>query len=71
MISKGASGQSQFGPECLNFQRQENNGKSNRRKIFVGGLPLNLSEEDFKIYFEKFEIILQVNLIFDKEIKTP
>ncbi|XP_015065640.1 RNA-binding protein 1-like [Solanum pennellii] len=68
-IPKGASGQCQLGSECPNFQRQDSN--NNRRKIFVGGLPLNLSEEEFKTYFEKFGTISQVNLISDKETKTP
>ncbi|WMV14865.1 hypothetical protein MTR67_008250 [Solanum verrucosum] len=70
-IPKGASGQCQLGSECPHFQRQNSNSKSNRRKIFVGGLPMNLSEEDFKRYFEKFGTIEQVNLISDKETKTP
>ncbi|KAK6796742.1 hypothetical protein RDI58_004443 [Solanum bulbocastanum] len=73
-IPKGASGQCQLGSECPHFQRQNSetgNSKSNRRKIFVGGLPLSLSEEDFKTYFEKFGTVEQVNLISDKETKTP
>ncbi|KAG5621291.1 hypothetical protein H5410_006509 [Solanum commersonii] len=67
-IPKGASPCS----ECQQSQRQNSEtSNSNRRKIFVGGLPLSLSEEEFKTYFEKFGTISQVNLISDKETKTP
>ncbi|RZC64052.1 hypothetical protein C5167_025793 [Papaver somniferum] len=32
----------------------DNNGQFRTKKIFVGGLPYSLTEEDFKAYFEKF-----------------
>ena len=35
------------------------------RKIFVGGLPRELSDEDFKIFFEKFGTVTDCVIIKD------
>ncbi|KAJ0097896.1 hypothetical protein Patl1_28472 [Pistacia atlantica] len=37
------------------------------KKIFVGGLPHNLTEEEFKGYFECFGKVTDVVIIFDKQ----
>ncbi|WCJ32094.1 RNA-binding (RRM/RBD/RNP motifs) family protein [Euphorbia peplus] len=36
------------------------------KKIFVGGLPSNLTEQEFKDYFQGFGTVANVLLIFDK-----
>lgn len=37
------------------------------KKIFVGGLPQNLTQEEFKSYFEKFGTIINGVIIYIKE----
>lgn len=44
--------------------------RSDFRKIFVGGLPIVISEEDLKTYFEQFGRVTQVDLLRDKETKA-
>ncbi|CAH1446339.1 unnamed protein product [Lactuca virosa] len=57
-----------------------NNGKSNgtksndnikTKKIFVGGLSANLTEDDFKFYFEKFGRITDVVVMHDNVTHRP
>ncbi|OIT25916.1 heterogeneous nuclear ribonucleoprotein 1 [Nicotiana attenuata] len=62
---KGETSQSQRCSEC------QQTSKSHRKKIFVGGLPHYLSEEDFKRYFERFGRIEDAKIIFDRETNTP
>ncbi|KAA3461590.1 RNA-binding protein Musashi-like protein Rbp6-like isoform X2 [Gossypium australe] len=40
-----------------------------KRKIFVGGLPRSITNEEFKGYFEKFGSIVDAVVIHDKETK--
>ncbi|TYJ43783.1 hypothetical protein E1A91_A03G176800v1 [Gossypium mustelinum] len=40
-----------------------------KRKIFVGGLPRSITDEEFKGYFEKFRSIVDAVVIHDKETK--
>lgn len=51
------------------------NGRSNEqfreKKIFVGGLSANLTEEEFKNYFEKFGKITDVAVIRDNTTHRP
>ncbi|KAJ8550033.1 hypothetical protein K7X08_033740 [Anisodus acutangulus] len=70
---KGESRQSQRCSECQQFQRQnsETSRISHTRKIFVGGLPPYLSEQDFKNYFESFGKIEDAKIIFDRAANTP
>ncbi|EDV29454.1 uncharacterized protein TRIADDRAFT_5340, partial [Trichoplax adhaerens] len=37
------------------------------KKIFIGGLPPNTSDEDLKIYFGKYGVVSEVELLRDKE----
>lgn len=41
------------------------------KKIFIGGLPKELTLEEFKAYFEKFGEILDIAIICDKKTKEP
>ncbi|KAL6963475.1 hypothetical protein U1Q18_012004 [Sarracenia purpurea var. burkii] len=47
----------------------DNNGNKpfSAKKIFVGGLPSNLTEEEFKSYFLNFGAITDVVVMYDKE----
>ncbi|KAJ8537823.1 hypothetical protein K7X08_014363 [Anisodus acutangulus] len=51
------------------------NGRSNdqfrTKKIFVGGLSANLTQEDFKIYFERFGRITDVVVMHDNVTHRP
>jgi RNA recognition motif-containing protein len=52
-----------------NSNETNNNAKFNARKIFVGGLPPNLIENELKEYFEQFGEVSQCLLMFDKNTK--
>lgn len=63
-----------------NRGQNRNNGKSNgtksndnikTKKIFVGGLSANLTEDDFKFYFEKFGRITDVVVMHDNVTHRP
>ncbi|KAJ9553879.1 hypothetical protein OSB04_017924 [Centaurea solstitialis] len=41
------------------------------KKIFVGGLPANLTEDEFKVYFEKFGRITDVVVMHDNVTRRP
>ncbi|XP_057864377.2 heterogeneous nuclear ribonucleoprotein 1 [Cryptomeria japonica] len=41
------------------------------KKIFVGGLPANLTEEEFKIYFQQFGTINDVVVMYDHSTQRP
>ncbi|PRQ24898.1 putative F-box domain, nucleotide-binding alpha-beta plait domain-containing protein [Rosa chinensis] len=43
----------------------------NSKRIFVGGLPHDLRDEEFKNYFEKFGKITDWDVMFDKENHKP
>lgn len=36
------------------------------RKIFVGGLPHSINEQDFRLYFEQFGTIDSISIMCDK-----
>ena len=51
---------------------EHNNGTSTRnKKIFVGGLPLDLTDEEFKNYFGSYGTITDALVIHDKETHRP
>ncbi|GJR39485.1 heterogeneous nuclear ribonucleoprotein 1 [Tanacetum coccineum] len=50
---------------------RQNNEYSNVTKIFVGGLPADLTLEEFKAFFEKFGPIEDVVVMVDKETSRP
>nr|GEU67366.1 heterogeneous nuclear ribonucleoprotein 1 [Tanacetum cinerariifolium] len=50
---------------------RQNNKYSNVTKIFVGGLPADLTLEEFKAFFEKFGPIKDVVVMVDKETSRP
>lgn len=63
-----------------NRGQNRNNSKSNgakstdnikTKKIFVGGLSANLTEDDFKLYFEKFGRITDVVVMHDNITHRP
>ncbi|XP_051123861.1 uncharacterized protein LOC127246485 [Andrographis paniculata] len=47
------------------------NEESKEKKIFVGGLPANLTLEEFRSYFEKFGKITDVAVIHDNNTRRP
>ena len=66
--------------ECSNrWQLQRNqtsqivgcNTHVNKRKIFVGGLPHNLTDGELKSYFDSFGAIVDAVVIHDKEYNKP
>lgn len=66
-MPKGESRQCKRCSELQQVQRHDSkSSKSNRRKIFVGGLPPQLLEEDFKKYFESFGRIEDIKIIFNR-----
>lgn len=59
----------------LNRNSRTNGVNSNNnlkiKKIFVGGLPANLTEDEFKVYFEKFGRITDVVVMHDNVTRRP
>lgn len=49
----------------------KNNDNLKTKKIFVGGLSANLTEDDFKFYFEKFGRITDVVVMHDNVTHRP
>ncbi|XP_071732048.1 RNA-binding protein 1-like [Rutidosis leptorrhynchoides] len=58
-----------------NRNNRSNGAKSNdhlrTKKIFVGGLSANLTEDDFKVYFQKFGRITDVVVMHDNVTHRP
>lgn len=52
-----------------NTAQDDNYSKFNMRKIFVGGLPPNIREEELKAYFDQFGEVVQCLLMIDKPTK--
>lgn len=50
---------------------ENNNDQSRGRKIFVGGLSADLTEDEFKNYFEKFGQITDVVVMHDSVTNRP
>ncbi|XP_022136959.1 RNA-binding protein 1-like [Momordica charantia] len=50
---------------------ESNNDQSRGKKIFVGGLPSDLTENEFKSYFEKFGQITDVVVMQDSVTNRP
>ncbi|XP_020598699.1 RNA-binding protein 1-like [Phalaenopsis equestris] len=48
-----------------------NNSSITSRKIFVGGLPSNITEDEFRSYFEKFGSVNDVVIMNDSETQRP
>jgi len=46
-------------------------GPGRTRKIFVGGLPSNVTEADFRGYFEQFGVITDVVVMYDHNTQRP
>jgi RNA-binding protein Musashi len=46
-------------------------GPGRTRKIFVGGLPSNVTEAEFKRYFEQFGVITDVVVMYDHNTQRP
>jgi RNA recognition motif-containing protein len=40
--------------------------ESNTRKLFVGGIPVNLSDEEFRDHFEEFGIVTEIQIVKDR-----
>jgi RNA recognition motif-containing protein len=40
--------------------------ESNTRKLFVGGIPVNISDEEFKNHFEKFGCVTEIQIVKDR-----
>ncbi|KAH7852080.1 hypothetical protein Vadar_020337 [Vaccinium darrowii] len=55
------------GEKYLNQQRKP----SSTQKIFVGGLPPSITQEEFKKYFERFGATKDVVVMHDKETNRP
>lgn len=43
--------------------------KKDDRKLFVGGLPGNITEVEFKEFFEKFGVLIDSAVMFDRETR--
>ncbi|KAH9615529.1 hypothetical protein KSS87_022347 [Heliosperma pusillum] len=55
----------------VNYGASNNNQILKAKKIFVGGLSSNLTEEEFKSYFEKFGNITDVVVMHDNTTNRP
>jgi RNA recognition motif-containing protein len=40
--------------------------ESNTRKLFVGGIPVNISDDEFKIHFDKFGPVTEIQIVKDR-----
>ena len=49
------------------MQKQKRNG--NWPKVFLGGLPSNLTETDLRNFFSRFGGVMEVVIMFDQEKK--
>lgn len=49
------------------MQKQKRNG--NWPKVFLGGLPSNLTETDLRNFFSRFGAVMEVVIMFDQEKK--
>ncbi|XP_059631169.1 heterogeneous nuclear ribonucleoprotein 1-like [Cornus florida] len=77
-VKKATSRKEQQQNQQLNRGFSSNNRSNGRRngqfrtqKIFVGGLPPSLTEDEFKSYFEKFGRITDVVIMHDSMTKRP
>ncbi|XP_058080538.1 heterogeneous nuclear ribonucleoprotein 1-like [Magnolia sinica] len=64
------------GPVCKNSSSGGASGNNSgnqfkNRKIFVGGLSANITEEDFRAYFEKYGRITDVVVMYDTVTHRP
>lgn len=61
----------QIDPKACNprsMQKQKRNG-GNWPKVFLGGLPSNLTETDLRNFFSRFGAVMEVVIMFDQEKK--
>lgn len=49
------------------MQKQKKNG--NWPKVFLGGLPSNLTETDLRNFFSRYGAVMEVVIMFDQEKK--
>ncbi|CAI9300732.1 unnamed protein product [Lactuca saligna] len=54
-----------------NVSRSSGGGTSRTKKIFVGGLPSTLTEEQFRQYFESYGDVTDVVIMFDQTTNRP
>ena len=52
-------------------EQLHNNGTSINKKIFVGRLPSDLTELEFKDYFESFGTVTDASFVYDKKNHKP
>ncbi|KVI02732.1 hypothetical protein Ccrd_018978 [Cynara cardunculus var. scolymus] len=57
--------------QCDRIHRHTNDQLSNSTKIFVGGLPADLTVDEFRDYFQKFGSMEDVVVMCDKETSRP
>lgn len=60
----------QIDPKACNprsMQKQKKNG--NWPKVFLGGLPSNLTETDLRNFFSRYGAVMEVVIMFDQEKK--
>lgn len=65
------SSSEQIDPKACNprsMQKQKRNG-GNWPKVFLGGLPSNLTETDLRNFFSRFGAVMEVVIMFDQEKK--
>ena len=46
-------------------------GGSRTKKVFVGGLPAALTEQEFKTFFERFGVVTEAQILLEKETQRP
>lgn len=55
------------GPNYRTNQMRSPPNKQDSRKLFVGGLPADVTSEEFKSFFEQFGVIVDSVVMFDRE----
>lgn len=55
------------GPNYRTNQMRSPPNKQDSRKLFVGGLPADVTSEEFKVFFEQFGVIVDSVVMFDRE----
>lgn len=55
----------------MNNNREINNGNGNPKKIFIGGLPDNLTQLELRSFFEKFGSVVDSVIMYDNMTQRP
>lgn len=58
-------------PKACNPRNSQKVKKGELPKIFLGGLPANITETDLKSFFAKYGKVLEVVIMYDQEQKRP